>query len=74
MSEAVTEAMPTSTATTRTTEPEVVAGISSAEGSEDQPLAFRADEPSPIPPLLMLIAAATLGYVGYRWLRWRRIA
>lgn len=74
MSDATTAAAPTSTAATAQTEPEVVAGISSAEGSEDQPLAFRADGPSPIPPLLMLIAAATLGYVGYRWLRWRRIA
>ncbi|MGE5270834.1 MAG: hypothetical protein ACM3JG_14300 [Thiohalocapsa sp.] len=73
MSEAITAA-PTSTAATRETEPEVVAGISSAEGSEEQPLAFRADGPSPLPPLLMLVAAATLGYLGYRWLRWRRTA
>lgn len=69
-------ALPTSTAATDETEPEVVAAISSAEGSEDQPLAFRADGPSaiPIPRLLMLTAAAMLGYAGYRWLRWRRVA
>ena len=74
MSETATTSLPTSTAATGATEPEVVAAISSAEGSEDQPLAFRADGPSPIPPLLMLLAAATLGYAGYRWLRWRRLA
>ena len=73
MSDIATPTLPTSTAATGTTEPEVVAAISSAEGTEDQPLAFRADGPSPLPPLLMLIAAATLGYAGYRWLRWRRL-
>ena len=69
-----TTAMPTTTAATGATEPEVVAAVSSAEGPEDQPLAFRADGPSPIPPVLVLIAAATLGYAAYRWLRWRRLA
>jgi hypothetical protein len=74
MSETAATSLPTSTAATGETEPEVVAAISSADGAEDQPLAFRADGPSPIPPLLMLVAAAALGYAGYRWLRWRRLA
>ena len=74
MSETTIAALPTSTAATGETEPEVVAAVSSAEGTEGQPLAFRADRPSPIPPVLMLLAAVTLGYVGYRWLRWHRLA
>ncbi len=73
MSDTATSSLPTSTAATSETEPEVVAAISSADGTEDQPLAFRADGSSPIPPLLMLIAAATFGYAGYRWLRRRRL-
>ena len=40
MDQPIAEA-PTSTAATAGTEPEVVAGISSAEGSPDQPLSFR---------------------------------
>lgn len=41
MDQPIAEAPSTSTAATAVTEPEVVAGISSAEGSPDQPLSFR---------------------------------
>jgi hypothetical protein len=63
---AITE--PTSTATTRQTEPEVVAGISSAEGSPDQPLSFRTGGPGigTGRMLLMLGAGMALGYGVYR--------
>jgi hypothetical protein len=59
---------PTSTATTRQTEPEVVAGISSAEGSPDRPLWFGIGGMGigMGRMLLMLGAGAALGYGGYR--------
>lgn len=42
--EFVSDMPPTSSATTGVTEPEVVAGISSAEGSPDLPTDIRADD------------------------------
>jgi hypothetical protein len=59
---------PTSTATTRQTEPEVVAGISSAEGSPDRPLWFGIAGAGigMGHMLLMLGAGVALGYGGYR--------
>jgi hypothetical protein len=43
MNDTLTEAPPTSTAATRLTEPEVLAGISSAEGDPKGPTKFRVD-------------------------------
>ena len=58
---------PTSTATTRQTEPGVVAGISSAEGSLHQPLSIRVARDIGIGrTLLMLGAGMALGYGAYR--------
>jgi len=59
---------PTSTATTRQTEPEVMAGISSADGGPDQQLSFSTDGPGigTGRMLLMLGAGAALGYGAYR--------
>lgn len=59
---------PTSTATTSQTEPEVVAGISSAEGSPDQALSIRAggDGMGTGRMLLLFGAGIALGYGAYR--------
>jgi len=59
---------PTSTATTRQTEPEVMAGISSADGGPDQQLSFSTDVPGigMGRMLLMLSAGVALGYGAYR--------
>jgi hypothetical protein len=58
---------PTSTATTRQTEPKVVAGISSAEGSPDQPLSIRVAGDAGIGRMLLLFGAGiALGYGAYR--------
>ena len=59
---------PTSTATTRQTEPEVMAGISSADGGPDQQLSFSTDVPGigMGRMLLMLSAGVVLGYGAYR--------
>ena len=58
---------PTSTATSSQTEPEVVAGISSAEGSPDQALSIRVPgEISIGRMMLMLGAGIALGYGAYR--------
>ena len=58
---------PTSTATTRQTEPGVVAGISSAGGSPHQPLSIRVAGDIGIGRvLLMLCAGMALGYGAYR--------
>jgi hypothetical protein len=43
MSDASAGMAPTSTATTRETEPEVIAGIASGDLQPDQPLSIRAD-------------------------------
>ena len=59
---------PTSTATTKQTEPEVVAGISSAEGSPNQPLSIRVgDAELGIGRMFLLFGAGlALGYGAYR--------
>lgn len=71
MSETITEP-PTTTAATKETEPEVVAAISSAEGSPDLPTAFRIGtfEVSYAGALLLLAAGLGLGYGAARW--WQR--
>ena len=65
-------AAPTSEATTRGTEPEVVAGIASGEG---QPAAYAFDStpPADMRPLVMIGAAALFGLVvGLDWMAGRR--
>ena len=64
---------PTSEATTKTTEPEVAAGIASAEGSPGAPTSFRAeDEPLPsLTPLLLFAGIALVG-LGIGWYIARR--
>lgn len=61
----------TSTADTRATEPEVIAGISSGEGSPDMPLEFRTEDSGfGIGRIaLLLIGGAALGYGIFRWMR-----
>ena len=68
-----TEPAPTSGATTRNTEPEVVAAITSAEGAPDQPLSFRADGlvHGIGRPLAVLAATLVLGYAAANWWRGR---
>jgi hypothetical protein len=68
-----TEPAPTSGATTRNTEPEVVAAISSAEGTPDQPLSFPADGLvyGIGRPLAVLAATMVLGYGAVSWWRGR---
>lgn len=62
--------LPTSTADTRETEPEVVAGISSAEGGPDLPLSIRADQAWPAwRGALLLAAGLGLGAAAARLLR-----
>jgi hypothetical protein len=63
---------PTSTADTRETEPEVVAGISSAEGSPDLPLSIHADRvQSGMRGMLLVAAGIGLGFAAARWMRRR---
>jgi hypothetical protein len=59
---------PTSTATTKQTEPEVVAGISSAEGIPGLPLSIAADGDGIGPGRMLLLfgAGIALGYGVYR--------
>jgi hypothetical protein len=59
---------PTSTATTRQTEPGVVAGISSGEGNRDQALSIQVGGSGMGMGrmLLMLGAGVALGYGAYR--------
>lgn len=72
MNETTELPQPTSTADTRETEPGVVAGISSAEGSPDLPLAIRADRiQSSVRGMLLVAAAAGLGFAAARWMRRR---
>ena len=68
-----TEPAPTSGATTRNTEPEVVAAISSAEGTPGQPLSFRAGDVlyGIGRPLAVLAATMVLGYGAASWWRGR---
>ncbi len=74
MRRAIREPAPTSNATTKNTEPQVVAAISSAEGTEE--LSSTSGNgglaPTVARPLLLLTAGVMLGYGGSRWLRpWR---
>jgi len=66
----ITETPPTSIAATRETEPEVVAAVSSAEGSPDLPLSFRIGgiDFAYLRPMLLLGAGLALGYGVSRWL------
>ena len=64
----ITERPPTSIAATRETELEVVAAVSSAEGSPDLPLSFRVSGIGYLRPLLLLSAGLALGYGVSRWL------
>ena len=58
---------PTSIATTSQTEPGVVAGISSAEGSPDQALSIRVAGDIGIGRMLLMLGASiALGYGAYR--------
>ena len=71
MSETITEPR-TSTAATRQTEPEVVAAISSGEGSPDLPTAFRVGtfEVSYAGLAVLLAAGVAIGYGAMRM--WQR--
>jgi len=61
---------PTSTADTRETEPEVVAGISSGEGNPDMPLSIRTgDGGFGLRPMLLLAGGIGLGYAVWRFVR-----
>jgi hypothetical protein len=61
---------PTSDADTRQTEPEVVAGISSGEGSPDMPLSIRTDRPRyGLRAMLLLLGGTGLGIAAARLLR-----
>lgn len=74
MSQAITDLAPTSTATTKETEPAVVAGISSADLNPRQPLSFHTDRVATGygRMLLLLAAGLAVGYGAARWLRIRR--
>lgn len=69
MDQQIADAPPTSTAATSETEPEVVAGISSAEGSPDLPLSIRVGGfDMPYGRLVMLLAGGlALGWGLSRW-------
>jgi hypothetical protein len=72
MDQPITDVAPTSTAATSETEPEIVAGISSAEGGPDQPTSFHiAGIEFPYARTVMLLAGGlALGY-GLSRLLWR---
>ena len=72
MDQPITEVAPTSTAATSETEPEIVAGISSAEGGPDQPTSFHIGGIEfPYGRTVMLVAGGlALGY-GLSRLLWR---
>jgi hypothetical protein len=75
MEHSVTELPPTSDATTGLTEPEVVAGIASAEGSPDLPTDIRVDHESwslgGVGRAVALLAlGAVIGFGAQTW--WRR--
>ena len=66
----ITERPPTSNAATRETEPEVVAAVSSAEGSPSLPLSFRIGGIGfgRLRPLMLLAGGLAVGYGVSRWL------
>jgi len=70
MDQQTAETPPTSTAATAETEPEVVAGISSAEGNPSLPLSFRIGGLEiPYGRLVMLLGGGlALGYCLSRWM------
>jgi hypothetical protein len=70
MDQRITDPPPTSGATTRKTEPDVVAAISSAEGNPNPLLPVRAG-PGIGGPLLLLAGAMALGCVAASWLHSR---
>ncbi|HTV90291.1 MAG TPA: hypothetical protein VME41_14850 [Stellaceae bacterium] len=72
MDEHVAEMPPTSNATTSETEPEVVAGISSAEGSPDLATDIRVGGGWPTGRTLGLLAAGVVLGLGIAW--WLRRA
>lgn len=71
ITDAGVKAPATSTADTSDTEPEVIAGISSGEGSPDLPVSFRTETPGfGFGRIALLLAGgAALGYGIIRWLR-----
>jgi len=72
MNQATTDFAPTSTATTKETEPEVVAGISSADLSPGQQLSFRTSAGFGYGRMLMLLAAGlAIGFGAGRLLHRR---
>jgi len=71
MDQEITELPPTSNAATTETEPEVVAAISSAEGSPSLPLSFRVGGIEiPYGRTMLLAGGLALGY-GLSRLLWR---
>lgn len=63
---------PTSSAATRQTEPEILAGISSGDIGEHVPTAIRSSGPEGLglgSLALILVGGAALGYALSRWLR-----
>jgi hypothetical protein len=72
MDQEITQLPPTSNAATKETEPEVVAAISSGEGSPNQPMSFRIGGVEiPYGRTVMLLAGGlALGYGLSRWM-WR---
>jgi hypothetical protein len=69
MDEHVTDLPPTSSAATRETEPEVVAGISSAEGSPDLPTDIRVGGRDGGRTVMLLAAGLAFGFGAGWWLR-----
>jgi hypothetical protein len=70
MDQDITERPPTSSAATRETEPEVVAAVSSAEGSPNLPLSFRIGGISigHWRAMMLLAGGLAVGYGVSRWL------
>ena len=70
MDQALIQPAPTSNATTKDAEPEVVAAIASGEGGPDLPTAIRGDGPATGARrvLLLLTAGIALGFGAAYWL------
>lgn len=63
MSEGISGLAPTSTATTKETEPEVIAGIASGDLHPDQPMSIRADRRGGYGRAVLFLAAGlAIGY------------